>query len=254
MPRNPSVGVRQLPPKLDPDVPQYVPQPQWRENAEVELEDVVANFARATRHCDNLVAVHRGHGGAARGRRDEETSINRAVVVLVVAAWQALVQDLALAALDHGAPLAGSPLSKGSYALLSGRLRKEIADFSTPNAENTRRLLLAAGYDPRPYWTWSQRGGRAKGVVIWNPHDVDVRLNEWLRVRHAIAHGHAALPHVDALQAVRGVPSPPAEPPIRLVDAEDCLRLFRRIARLSVFGMADEFGVSRPSWPWSARP
>jgi hypothetical protein len=220
----------------------------------MDLPEAVANFARATLHCDNLVAVHRDHGGSGRGRRDEETSINRAVVVLVVAAWQALVQDIALAALDHGAPAAGSPLSKGSYALLSGRLKKEVGDFSTPNAENTRRLLLAAGFDPRPHWTWSQRGGRGLGVVAWTPQDVDTRMNEWLRVRHAIAHGHAVIPHVDALQAIRGVPNPPAQPVIRLVDAEDCLRFFRRIGRLSVFGMANDLGVARPSWPWAARP
>jgi len=50
----------------------------------------------ATRHCDNLIAVHRGHGGPAPSQRDEEVSINRAVVVLAVASWRAVIQDFAL--------------------------------------------------------------------------------------------------------------------------------------------------------------
>jgi hypothetical protein len=48
----------------------------------------------AMSHCDNLVAIHRAHGGAARGRRDQEISLNRAVFVMTVASWQAAIQDM----------------------------------------------------------------------------------------------------------------------------------------------------------------
>jgi hypothetical protein len=191
--------------------------------------------------------VHRGHGGPARGRRDEEVSINRAVVVLAVASWQAVVQDFALACIDLSAPAPGGALSPASYAILAGRVRKEVADFATPNAENTRRLLIGAGFDPRPLWTWTQPGGRGVGMVTWSPAAADQRINEWLRVRHAIAHGHAALPQVQALQAVRDSGgSSPANPAIRLVDAEQCLAFFRRLARLTAPGLAAHLGVSTP--------
>jgi hypothetical protein len=214
----------------------------------VDVDEAVANFQRSTRHSDNLITIHRGHGGPARGRRDEEVSINRAVVVLAVASWQAVVQDYTLACVDLSAPAPGGPLSVASYAVLAGRVRKELADFATPNAQNTRRLMIGAGFDPRPHWTWSQRGGRGQGVITRAPADADQRIDEWLRVRHAIAHGHATLPQVAALQAVRGSTSPPADPQLRLVDAEQCLAFFRRLAQLTGNALAAHLGVAAPSW------
>jgi hypothetical protein len=54
--------------------------------ANVDIQQAVNQFDNAITHCDNLVAVHRGHGGAGRGRRYQEMSIDRAVIVLAVAA------------------------------------------------------------------------------------------------------------------------------------------------------------------------
>ena len=213
----------------------------------MDLSEAAENFRRATRHCDNLIAIHRGHGGPGQGRRDEEVSINRAVVVLAVGSWQAVVQDYALACVDLSGPGPESPLSPATYAVLAGRVRKEVGDFATPNAQNVRRLLLGAGFDPRPFWTWTQRGGRGQGIETWSPADADKRIDEWLRVRHAIAHGHAALPQVQALQAVRLQPNnPPVDPTLRLVDAEQCLAFFRRLARLTGAGLASHLGVACP--------
>jgi hypothetical protein len=214
----------------------------------VKLDEAVENFRRATRHCDNLITVHRGHGGPTRGRRDEEVSINRAVVVLAVASWQAVVQDYTLACVDMSAPDVGSPLSPASYKILAGRVRKEVGDFATPNAENVRKLLIGAGFDPRPHWTWKQMGGRGRGVVIWTPEAAGARINEWLRIRHAIAHGHPVLPPEEALNAVRLAPETvPGEPQLRLVDAEQCLAFFRRLSQLTGLALADHLGVDHPS-------
>ena len=191
--------------------------------------------------------MHRGHGGPGRGRRDEEISINRAVVVLAIASWQAVVQDFTRACIDLSAPGPDSPISTKTYSVLAGRVLAEIAAFSTPNAENTRRLMTSAGYDPRPTWTWTQRGGRGIGMVTWKPTHADQRINEWLKVRHAIAHGHETLPQVLALQAVRARPkNPPADPVLRLVDAEQCLAFFRRLVRLTSAGLAQHLGVPAP--------
>lgn len=215
----------------------------------MDLQEAVDNFRRATQHCDNVVAVHRGYGGDQRGRRAEEMSLNRAVIVLAVASWQAVIQDYTRACLDLSAPVAGSSITPATFALIAGRVRREIADFSTPNAENTRRLLMGAGFDPRAFWTWTQRAGRGRGVETWRPVDADLRINEWLRVRHAIAHGHAQLPQVDALQSVRLQPAaPPADPSLRLSDAERCLAFFRRLARLTSTALAAHLAVTPPSW------
>lgn len=201
-------------------------------------------------HCDNLVAVHRGHGGPAQGRRDQEVSINRAVVVMTVAAWQAVIQDMVLAALDAGEPLPGSSMSTQTYAVVSGRNRREVNDFSTPNAENTRKLLQSAGFDPRPSWTWTQMGGRGVGRIVVTPHDVDSRMRDWLRLRHDIAHGHDQLTQVSVLEAVRQRPNPRAgwSPTIRLTDAEACMAFFRRVSSLTARALAAHLGASPGTW------
>jgi hypothetical protein len=62
------------------------------EDVAVDLVDAKERFDRATKHCDNLIKVHRGHGGTAVGRRAEEVSLNRAVVVLAVASWQSMIR------------------------------------------------------------------------------------------------------------------------------------------------------------------
>ncbi len=114
----------------------------------MDLAGAAARFHRATEHCDNLVMIHRRAGTGGQGRRYIETSINRAVIVIAMACWQAAVQDLAGVLLDASMPPARDP-GRGVANLLAGRLRTEIGAFSTPNAENTRQLLQSAGYDPR---------------------------------------------------------------------------------------------------------
>jgi hypothetical protein len=212
----------------------------------MDLVEANSNFSRATRHCDNLIEIHRAHGGPWHGRRDREVSINRAVVVLAIAAWQAVVQDYTLACLDLSAPSAGSPWS-AEFAVVDGRTRTDIERFATPNAQNVQRLLKGAGFDPWPYWVWTQHGGRGQGMKTWSPQEASRRIDEWLKVRHAIAHGHGELPQVSALQAVRlQASNPPAAPPLRLDDAERCLAFFRRLARLTALGLASHLGVSAP--------
>lgn len=74
------------------------------------------------------------------------------------------------------------------------------------------------------------------------------RIDEWLKVRHAIAHGHAQLPLVDALQVVRlAGGAPPVSTSLRLVDAEQCLAFFRRGAKLTEAALAAHLGVPVPS-------
>lgn len=213
----------------------------------MDLVEASENFARATQHCDNLIKVHRGHGGPGAGRRAEEVSLNRAVIVLSVASWQTVIQDFTLAAVELSAPAPGDAVSAATYAALTGHVKQQIGDFATPNAEKVRKLMLGAGFDPRPHWTWQQSAGQGVGVVTWTPVMVDARINEWLKVRHAIAHGHLRLPQVTALAAVRLAPgAPPVDPALRLVDAERCLAFFRRLTKLTGSGLAGHLGVPPP--------
>lgn len=209
----------------------------------MDVQTAVDNFDRAMTHCDNIVAVHRGHGGGGGGRRYAEISLDRAVVVLAVAAWQAAVQDIANGILDTAAPTSVPPIDRARYEATVGHVRKAASDFATPNAQNTRRLLQSAGFDPRPHWTWKTAGGRGRPHIVWTPQSVDTRLDEWLKIRHAVAHGHDELPVVPALESVR-LDGVTGDPTIRLVDAEQCIAFVSRLVRLTAVAVASHLGVS----------
>lgn len=214
----------------------------------MDVQQAADNFDNALRHCDNIIAVHRAHGGGGAGRRTIETSLDRAVIVLAVAAWQAAVQDLATAILDTSTPGGPSQLDIARFNTLIGPVRGQVGRFGTPNAQNTRNLMISAGFDPRPHWSYVVAGGRGRPRAVWSPADVERRLDEWLKLRHAIAHGHDELPIVQALQAVRlrsanaNAPSI-GYPQLRLVDAEQCVAFLNRLVRLTASGVARHLGA-----------
>ncbi len=210
----------------------------------MDLKEAAARFHRAVEHCDNLVEVHKRAGTGGQGRRYREVSVNRAVVVLAIATWQAVVQDLATVLLDASMPPRSDP-SYGVASLLAGRVKTEIGAFATPNPENVRKLLQAAGHDPRTSWTW--KTGKF-GHTLLRPDDVESRLQGWLKVRHAIAHGHERMPSVDVLQAVAPTSPYRDDPPVRLVDAKNCLYFVRRITQATADGAAAHLGVSKQSF------
>jgi hypothetical protein len=129
-----------------------------------------------------------------------DVALNRSVVVLTVAAWQAWVETYvgtALAAMTQ--PPANRANDTEYLRLLhaTGPLMelatREVGRFSTPDAGEVVRLLRLLGDDPRPRWSSASATGRA------SPDEVVGRLNGWVKVRHAIAHGHGHLPAVDVL-------------------------------------------------------
>lgn len=208
----------------------------------MDLADAARHWQAVITHCDHLVAVHRHRKGA--GRRYEEMAINRAIVVMAVAAWQAAVEDMVHAGLDAGAPAPGSSLSQRGYDLLAGNVKTAVSRFSTPSAQNSRELLRLVNYDPWPMWTWPTG---PFGRQHWKSSDVAARLDAWLKVRHAIAHGASALPSVTALGAVRRDPKT-TDPPLHLSDAEDCLGFIRNLTRSTGGGMAQHLGTASPDW------
>lgn len=145
---------------------------------------------------DQLMIIH-GQLQQGRGRRHEQDAIHRAGVVLTVAAWQAYIEKVLNEGLLHienhvTAPVEGvAPPSWATSGFLvrKASIKKSISDFNTPNSENVRRLFKESlGFDPWPSWTWHV--SRRK----WNSHTFCIRTNDWLKIRHAIAHGFD-LPH-----------------------------------------------------------
>lgn len=135
------------------------------------------NFDNAMTHCDNLVEVHQRAGSGERGRRRIETSVNRAVIVIAIASWQAVVQDMARFLLDRNMPEASDP-NYGVARLIRGRVLGELDRFSTPNAQKTRELRQSVGFDPRPYWKWSRRDSAHK-IVTLRSRDIEEVLRDW---------------------------------------------------------------------------
>jgi hypothetical protein len=156
-------------------------------------------------------------------------SLNRAVVVLSVAAWQAYVQDLAREAL-HSFHVPQGEQGRAAFLVLRAEVLNASHNFSTPNAENTRDLLLRLGFDPWPHWNWQA------GPACFSTTKVRNCMNEWLRVRHAIAHGHDELPDVYVLpQLLSGGRT------LHRSTAEACMRFFARVVAASTSAAEAEF-------------
>jgi hypothetical protein len=189
------------------------------------FSDALNAFDEAMEDVDNLVSIHRRRSGV--GRRREETTLNRAMIVMTVAAWQAYVQDLLLNGVAALEPRRGEP--RGQWVILRAAAFRARAAFATPNAENTRDLLLHVGYDPWPDWQWTI------GHESLKSSDVRERMNRWLKVRHAVAHGHARLPEIPELGTSNGGPV------LHLSHAERCIRFFRRVVARTDRGITGAF-------------
>lgn len=186
-----------------------------------------AEFVQAMRDPNNLVVIHRTLRRGP-GKRTREVALNRAIVVLSVAAWQAYVQDVAKAALDGMRPPRAEP--QGSFRVLRASLLNSVNRFATPNAENTRDLLLHVGFDPWPSWGWREGPGTLTSTQVCD------RLNLWLRVRHAIAHGDR-LPDVPMLSTTAS-----GERSIRLSNARACISFFERLVDATHGGLDESLG------------
>jgi hypothetical protein len=230
----------------------------------MDMAEAKSRFDRAMGYCDDIVAVHQKSGGTKQGLRTLEPSLNRAVVVLAVAAWQTAVQDFTLAALDHLHPASGGGVGK----LIRGQINGQVGLFSTPDAAKSRALLLTVDFDPRPFWSWLQPGGKGVGTVKVTASSAEKQMNDWLRLRHDIAHGHPKLTALDVLESVRQAATawlathpnatlkdalnhlehdPAFDPTLRLKDAKRCVSLFRRLTTLTAKGLIAP-GVGPSVW------
>lgn len=193
----------------------------------LQTQAALDEFDAAMGDPQNLIEIHRSLT-QGRGRRFREVTINRAIVVLTVAAWQAFVEDLADAILRTIEPPVADP-SRSAWVLVNALTRGAIGRYSTPDVSNTRSLLANVGFDPQSSWSWGAGHGRS------SPADVARRIDEWLRVRHRIAHG-GDLPQVTVISRTPG-----GAPTLRLADAEGCRDMFIRVAHTSAAAAHEQF-------------
>lgn len=184
---------------------------------------------------EHLLVIHKDRN-QSRGRVWEDGVLNRASVVLTVAAWQALVEDCVQFSLSS--PLDPARTASGrtpeqqlaaqaDYARLKASISPALNNYATPNAEKTRSLFLTVGYAPWPDWRWSASTST----------EVRAELNSWLRVRHAIAHGDQVLPG----EAVLTLSNQSGEPSLRRGNAQRCVDFFRLLGDATIRGLGDHF-------------
>lgn len=178
----------------------------------------------------NLIHLHR-ESQSGQGRRHRQTSLNRAIIVVTVAAWQAYVQDMTQAVLDYIAVPHGHA-GHSVYTVIKVATKNAIRRFNTPNAKNSVDLLLDAGFDPTPGWAFTI------GQPPRNYAEAQIRneVDAWLAVRHKIAHGAK----LDPSFVISGQTQ--AGPSLRLKDAERCVEFFEAV----VTAMGNEAATQFP--------
>ncbi len=185
-------------------------------------------FQTAMRDPNNLIWFHR-NSQAGQGRRHRQPTLNRAVVVLTAAAWQAYVQDTTAAILLS---LEVPPGHQGHalFSLIRAATRTASGRFNTPNARNTLMLLDNVGFDPSPNWTSGSvrrsthirrltSGPRSTGGWTWS----------------SIAHG-AALPATDLVSG-----RTQDGPNLHRSDAERCIQFFERLVEVMAAAADQQF-------------
>ncbi len=127
---------------------------------------------------EELDAAHGQLRTGQVGRQWRLGSLNRAVVVTCVSAWEAYLEEVVCEAIDSFRP--------GGYAVtvwqsLNASARTQIGRFNNPNVENTRRLFAdSIGLqDVTAGWSWQN----------CSPDRAVERLREAIGFRQAVAHG-----------------------------------------------------------------
>lgn len=226
----------------------------------VTFQDAANHYRIGIGHAHNVVQAHRASGGPKAGPRFTEVSLNRAIVLMAIASWQALVEDLVYASFPYT-----------SGASNTGRISKyqhEVKAFSTPDADRTRRLISANlnGFDVFPHWTWSSHGGQGLGYIETPPHEAAARLQAWMRIRHAVAHGARdlytrfsepfAVERTDGVEEqypdIRGFASKNyrqgGRATLSLTDARQCLTFINNLAHVTGTALTSHFGAAPVVW------
>jgi hypothetical protein len=169
-------------------------------------------FGTLTGYVDQLIAIH-GNVQAGPGRRHKQEALHHAGVVMTVAAWESYIEKVtleALSAIEAHAGVAGPPpvpapaapaavapaaaaapivqpvpaWAKHAFALRRAEIATLVKKFNTPEATKVRDLLNdTLEFNPFPHWQWHV------GANVWTPDQTKTRLDQWVLIRHSVAHG-----------------------------------------------------------------
>jgi hypothetical protein len=152
---------------------------------------------------------------------------------LIVAAWQAYIEKLSLETLDlieQSIVNRRKPAPawiRSAFYFRSPAVRQSIGALNTPNSENVVKLLeFSFGLNPKSYWTWT-------GRRTWSAQEFCNRTNEWLRIRHTIAHGNGLPDNLTWLKNDSGTAR------LNLNLLKEAKRHFEKLASLTDKAMCD---------------
>ena len=178
----------------------------------------IQHLAALLADAEELIEAHSRLRTGRPGRQWRLGALNRAVVVIAVSAWEAVVKE-SLAAIRP------SPGPMGVWSSLNASVRSEIGRFHTPDAHQVRSLFASLGLDDvTAAWSWTN----------CTPQQARNRLTEILRQRQHIAHGVNPRPTIHNMTSSR-LPA-----------------FFRNLARCTDSAvrayLVDVLGVANP-WP-----
>ena len=126
-------------------------------------------------------------------------------MVLSVAAWRAYIEKVLQEGLetvssDLHDPVNATPTwALHSFNLRHAQIKTLVKKFNTPDDVRVRDLFRdAIGFNPRPSWVWHQCRRR------WDTKEVRQRTNDWVLIRHSVAHSFKPPDNIGWLQGKNG--------------------------------------------------
>ena len=194
-----------------------------------------AAFQTAITEADNLLSIH-GAVRTGRGRRFKEPSLNRAAVVFAVGAWQTFVEGSVRYFLEsmepdpsHHEDGSRNPdylAALSAWRVVNAAATNALGRFNTPRADEVRSLYRFVGHDPFSSWAWST------GSHTTTSRATALKLDAWLLVRNAIAHGSGTLPDVDVLNK-----KPDGTRTLHKKNASSCIQFVRQLVNQTDRGL-----------------
>ena len=148
-------------------------------------------FTRQQAHVEQLIEVHEANNRRKPSARRDYSALSHAGVVFCVAFWQAYATNVVAEVYDEVDSLIKNPDSniaswnKSVFEL--NRKSLEGRRLNTPNSRNVINFFRETlGFDPAKKWDVEKRnlGKWGEGA-----HGISDRIDFWLSVRHAVAHG-----------------------------------------------------------------
>jgi len=218
------------------------------------LADARALYEVTMQKMDALTAARTAGGKSGGGAPPaQHRSLNRAVVVAAVGAWEAFCEDLAISALDLDP---GAKVTDKWYQI--GGTRGMV---QTPHPSNVAKMFWGYfRYDPRPDWdvrlmaSWHEVNGTGtlwRGATTSYAGDAAANaLDAMVKVRHGFAHqDKSSIP-----QSVAGMVNltPRGKIALHSHHAFNAMSSVVQVSIQTTHGLSDALGVAR-NFRWSSK-